>query len=280
MAACDLVAPVCADHQQLLVLQPGGERGQEFARRRVGPLQIVQEHDGGRAPGDRPQRAANRLEHRRPIAPAWPAAALGKQDAQVARKRTAVVEGVRVDAERHPQRRSDRAVGRRWAFGRVAAHERHAMHAQDALDETRLPDTGLARDEHETPLPYPQACERSLQCAALPLTSDERGSLGSHRSHPVIVLARPGQCQRTSGHDRASTVPCAVSRPHRQPQPHTWDDRAAPEEGRRRRSRGTTGLPRERACRESTRRFRYGRGPGVRQRAIGSRLTPASAERQ
>lgn len=211
MAACDLVAPVGADHQQRLVLQPGGERGQEFARRRVGPLQIVQEHDGGRVPGDRPQPAANRLEHRRPIAPAWPAAALGKQDAQVARKRTAVVEGVRVDAERRPQRRSDRAVGRRWAFGRVAAHERHAMHTQDALDETRLPDTGLARDEHETPLPYPQACERSLQCAALPLTSDERGSLGSHRSHPVIVLARPGQCQRTSGHDRASTVPCAVA---------------------------------------------------------------------
>jgi hypothetical protein len=80
-----LVAAVSADHEDRLLLERERKRRHERERRLVGPLEVVQEDDGGTTAADRLEGAADRLEQRRAIRARRRASELGENERQVRR---------------------------------------------------------------------------------------------------------------------------------------------------------------------------------------------------
>ena len=110
VAAADLIAAVRAEDQQRLVRRPRGKRGQELEGRRVGPMEVVQEHDRRSAPHDRLQA---RRGWPRPPSPgrrpaAEPRARAGGQTGMASRGRTRRARADRRGAGRAARRRQGR----------------------------------------------------------------------------------------------------------------------------------------------------------------------------
>ena len=87
MAARDLLAAVGAEHEQWPLLRRFGERRKKLERRRVRPLEVVEEDDGRFARRDRLEGASHRFDQRLAIGDCgrWPE--LRQQDAEVCEER-------------------------------------------------------------------------------------------------------------------------------------------------------------------------------------------------
>jgi hypothetical protein len=122
VVARQLVRTVGADDEHAQLRQRRGERAEQLERRRVGPLQVVEQHHGGPSLGERGERAPDRLEQRRAVTRDR-LAELGQQHREVAPERAAPVQRIRHGPEVAAQRRDHRAVRRGCRRGRRAAQD-------------------------------------------------------------------------------------------------------------------------------------------------------------
>ena len=142
------------------------ERGQELEGRRVGPMEVVQEHDRRSAPHDRLQRGVDGLGHRRPVAVRRWSPELGQEGRQVRLQGAALVEPVRIDAG------AGRAARRRpGRTGRVPAPARSRA--------------GGAAPRRAAPPP------RGASCRRRPRPRAERSRHARRAGEPAPPRARP-----------------------------------------------------------------------------------------
>ena len=188
-----LVRPVGRDDQQRLGRERGGEEAEERARRRVGPVQVLdhQQHGGlARQPVEhREQRLEDpRLVARAALVPADRGGEPGQQRGQLGPD----VVGERVEhrvrvAHQRAQRGDQRGVGQ------LALAELDALAAQHARavggrarlelgDEPALADARLADHEGERRLPARRIGERGLELRELQRAAHDplRGDAGGH----------------------------------------------------------------------------------------------------
>ena len=220
VAPVQLVGPVGGDEQQRLVAERRGEEAQERARRRVGPVQVLDDQQHGRGAGERLQHREQRLEHPRlvagrPIAvtrlaePRQERAQLG-QDV----RRQRLEHRIAVAHER-PQRGDQRRVGE------LALAELDAVAAQHAgslvrcaglelLHEAALADARLPDDERERRLPRGGVRQGRLQLRELERTAHQ--SLRCHSGRHTLQDRRAGGCHRAVVRSSAAGAAQAPSR--------------------------------------------------------------------
>ena len=91
----------------------------------------------------------------------------------------AAVEAVRVRAQVGAQGGDDRAVGRGRAVGRPAPEDGRVRVLGQLLDEPRLADAGLARDQHERAVAEARPVESLVELLELSVAPNER-TLNGH----------------------------------------------------------------------------------------------------
>jgi hypothetical protein len=148
MGARDLVRPVGGEHEDRQLAQRAGQRGQQLECRVVGPLQVVEQHDGGPVGGHLGQAPADRLEQRGAVALFGGAAELGEEQREVAAQRPVRRQRLGHDAHEPAERRCDRPV-REAARAGGAAQEVRVRRRDGLLGEARLADAGLAGQQHQ-----------------------------------------------------------------------------------------------------------------------------------
>ena len=196
VAPVQLVGPVGRDEQERLVAERGGEEAQERARRRVGPVQVLdhEQHRRGRARARRARRAAprtrapgRRRRARARAAPPRPGQQRRELGADVGR------------AARRAPGRASRTSGRSAVTSGAYASSPSPSSTQSPLStrvpsaaarasqlghEPALADARLADHERERRLPGGGVGERGLELRELERAPDEarRGDAGRH--HP------------------------------------------------------------------------------------------------
>jgi hypothetical protein len=173
MAARDLVAAIGAEQEQRLALERPGQRGQQLQGRVVGPVQIIEEDNGGRAPGDRGKGPAQRLEEGRAVALRGRRPKLGEQAGEVAGERGADQQRGLI-AQPGAQRGGDRAIRDGTLNDRLATEDVEVSGGERFIDEPRLADARLARQQQQAALTIVERGQRRRQHAQFAFAPHER----------------------------------------------------------------------------------------------------------
>ena len=174
MRARDLVGAIGAHDEDRQLAQRIGERPEQLQGGVVGPLQVVEQDHRRGAGGDRRQRAAQRLEQRRPVALGDRRPELGQQQREVPLQRAARGQRARRAAQVAAQGAQHRAVGQRRRRARRAAQRQRIARRRDLLGQAGLADPGLAGQQHERAAPCERIGDGFLEPPALGLAPDER----------------------------------------------------------------------------------------------------------
>lgn len=177
-AARDFVIPVGREQEDGLGLERGREREQEFHRRLVRPLEVVEEHDGGPSPAHCLERAPDGLGDRRAVARTRRWTELGEQQAKVAGQRPTVTQTARLDAEVGAERGRERPVRRRALFDCLAPEGDQPAPAERSLGEARLPDARLASQQYEAAASSRRVGQRMGELGQLDVPADRRLGTG------------------------------------------------------------------------------------------------------
>jgi hypothetical protein len=202
--ARQLVGPVRADHEQRQLSQRVGERGQHLEGRVVGPVQVVDHDDGGRARRDRRERAAERLDQRRLVAAGRGLADLGQHHGQVPAQRAAARQAVGRAAQVRAQRGDQRGVrlGARLAGG--AAQYGESRLGRRDVGQPRLPDAGLTAQQHDAARTLAGAVNGRAEPLALAVAPDQRWS-----RHGAMLSRLTRQREQPAAHARCLLRPSA-----------------------------------------------------------------------
>jgi hypothetical protein len=195
VVAREAVGAVGGDDEDRHLRQRGPQRRQQLERRFVGPLEVVEDDDGGPLGAEVDQGAAHRLEDRRPFGPLGGVAELGQQQGEVGKERTAARQRLRIDAQPRSQCLDDRAVGHGDAARREPAQNEFRPR-RAFLGEAALADPRLAAQQQQGAASFSCSSSRGLDLGQLGRPADERGpgahlavSLGAASRRPG---ARPG----------------------------------------------------------------------------------------
>ena len=242
MAAVQLVAAVGADHEDVLAAQRAGEEDEEVARRAVGPVEVLDDEDGGVVAAEAVEQGEQRLEEPRlrgDLADVGGrrlrAAELGQELGEVVAAGAEGVEDGVAGAHERAQRGDDRRVGQLAGAELDALAEEDARAAvrgarRELVDEAGLAHARLAGDEGEVGDPAPRLLQQVRQLGELRLTADEPvaghacGHMRSIRAHAAgrrILWRRPRRsragragrrARRGGGRGVAAPRPCGRSR--------------------------------------------------------------------
>jgi hypothetical protein len=197
--ARELVGAVGADHQQRQVLQARGECGDQLERDVIGPVQVVEQQDGGTPVRDRRQRTADRLEQGRPVVARRRVAELGQQDGELRAQRPAVVQRIRLGAQVAAERLGERAERRARGCGR-AAQEGGVAVGEDGFREARLAGARLTGEQQQRAAPGTCGSERGRQPRSLRAATDQVAAGHSGRSRgPVLSNTADTSATRLAG---------------------------------------------------------------------------------
>ena len=182
VVAREPVGAVGRDHEHRHLPERLGERGQQLERRRVRPLQVVEDDQRVPLRGDVGEDAANRLEQRRTIGGRGGFPELRQQQRQLGAQRAAVLEPRRVRAQVAAQCGDDGAVRRGAALAWRTTQQDGVRSGRDIRREPALAHARLAAQEHDRALPEGRALQRVLEPGQLRVPADEPGTRGHARS--------------------------------------------------------------------------------------------------
>jgi hypothetical protein len=188
MAARYLVAAVGPEHQHPLGRETQREGRQHVADRSlVGPLQVVDEDGGRPAAARRGERRGHRLEQQPAVSAARRSPELGNQQRELATQRPAVLECVWRLVPEGAQRTGHGPVRRRRARHAPGDKRQQPFASQDLRRESRLPDTGFPRHQHQAAVACCRGVERLAQPGQLLVPTHQLG----WQDHEPTVRALP-----------------------------------------------------------------------------------------
>jgi len=185
MSARDLVTTIRGDDQHRLCLQRCGERRKKLERRRVRPVEIIEEDAGRSPPANRRESTADRLEQGSTVGGPRRGAELGQEQCEIRPEWPAVSKTVRDETKVRAEDGDDLPVGRRPLLSRCRAHEREIASPEDMLDKARFADSGFTPHEQQPAAPVGGGLERAPELLALRLAPNQ-----------LLELDSPGQTTR------------------------------------------------------------------------------------
>ncbi len=211
-----LFEAVRSDDERARPCDPSGDRRDRVDRRLRGPVEIFEHEQERPRRGDVFDGACDRFEQTRRLAFRRERGELHvrgrreiRQDAREHARRQGRKRARFEDGERRAERFDETLVRRRFGRRRLAAVGPAALalhEPRDLADESRLPDPGLAAEDHDVPEPACGAIPGVTELRALFLATEKREAMRPRRARRrrLVRERRAGADERTVRTDRVA----------------------------------------------------------------------------